>query len=65
VQTSYETMPTTDGAPAYLVKAKLDDDEDPPRIGLKGTAKVYGGWVPLSYYLLRRPLGFLRRAVGI
>lgn len=64
-QTAYETTMTPEGTPAYLLRAKLLDDGKPPRIGLKGTAKIYGGWVPLGYYLLRKPLRALRRALGV
>jgi len=32
---------------------------------LRGTAKIYAGRVTLAYYLLRKPLAFLRRSVGI
>lgn len=64
-QTSYEAAPTHEGVLAYTLKASLDEDGPPPRVGLKGTAKVYGGSVPLIYYLMRRPMLQLRRAVGL
>ena len=35
------------------------------RIGLRGTAKVYGPKVALGYYVLRKPIAFLRRSLGI
>lgn len=63
-QTSYEAAQTTDGTLAYVIKAKLLESA-PPRIGLKGTAKLYAGYVPLSYYVLRKPLAWLRRAAGL
>ena len=31
----------------------------------KGTAKVYGGWVPLAYWVLRRPLAAVRSTLGV
>jgi hypothetical protein len=64
-QTAYETASSPDGQPAYVLRARLIKKEAPPRIGQKGTAKVSAGWVPLSYYLLRKPLRALRRAAGI
>jgi len=64
-QTSYEATLTPDGVLAYTLKAGLDDGGAPPRIGLKGTAKVYGHSVPLIYYVLRRPILQLRRALGV
>ena len=46
-------------------------DEDPNeggdatvRIGLRGTAKIYGDRVLLGYYLFRRPLATLRGWTG-
>ena len=65
VQTSYEAVPTAEGALAYMVRAELKNVAVPPRIGLKGTAKVYAEHVPLGYYLLRKPVVFLRRSLGI
>ena len=38
---------------------------EPPRIGSRGTAKLYGQWVPLSYSLLRRPLTAARQFIGL
>lgn len=63
-QTAYETSITPEGMPAYMLRAQLEQGEKPPRIGLKGTAKISAGWVPLSYYLLRKPMRALRRALG-
>jgi hypothetical protein len=63
-QTSYEAVQTSDNTLAYVLKARLSDPEL-PRIGLKGTAKLYAGYVPLAYYVLRKPLALLRRAAGI
>ena len=49
---------------AYLVKGELTDSESLPRIGLKGTAKIYGEKVTLFYYLFRRPLTAIRQFFG-
>lgn len=38
---------------------------DTPRIGSKGTARLYGETRPLAVQLLRRPLAALRLAVGL
>ena len=65
IQTSYEAVPTAEGTLAYMVRAELKNTPVPPRIGLKGTAKVYAGYVSLGYYLLRKPVVFLRRSLGI
>ncbi|HEY8606076.1 MAG TPA: HlyD family efflux transporter periplasmic adaptor subunit [Noviherbaspirillum sp.] len=64
-QASYEAGTSPEGTPAYVVKAAFADGEDTPRLGLKGTAKVYGGWTVLGYYVMRKPLRALRRALGV
>lgn len=62
---SYEATPAPDGTLAYLVRARLLPGQGLPRIGLRGTAKVYAERVSLGYYLLRKPLAFVRRSLGI
>jgi hypothetical protein len=64
-QASYEATQSPAGLLGYRLKAKLTDTTHPPRIGLKGTAKVYGERVTLFYYLLRRPLAAARQFVGL
>ncbi|TAN47140.1 MAG: HlyD family efflux transporter periplasmic adaptor subunit [Methylococcaceae bacterium] len=61
---SYQAEVTPDEVLAYLVKARFDAGQNPPRIGLKGTAKLYGRPVTLFYYLFRRPLGAVRQWLG-
>ena len=41
------------------------DENKLPRIGLRGTAKVYGSKVSLFYYLFRKPITFMRQLIGI
>lgn len=65
MQASYETGTSPEGHPAYIVRAAFAAGETPPRLGLKGTAKIYAERVPLIYYLLRKPLRTLRHAVGV
>jgi hypothetical protein len=62
---SYEATQTPEGTLAYIVRARMQPGQALPRIGLRGTAKVYGGKVSLGYYLLRKPLAFVRRSLGI
>jgi hypothetical protein len=62
---SYEATPSPDGALAYVVRARLVAGQGLPRIGLRGTAKIYAGRVSLGYYLLRKPLAYARRSLGI
>ncbi|SDZ69152.1 efflux RND transporter periplasmic adaptor subunit [Pseudomonas salomonii] len=60
---AYEAQPTPGGQLSYRLDAQFDDA--PPRIGLRGTAKIYGDRAPLALYLLRRPLAGLRQSVGL
>lgn len=62
---SYEAEVTPAGALAYRVTAGFDGAGPPPRVGLHGTAKIYGEEVPLALYLFRRPLSAVRRALGL
>ena len=62
---SYEATLAPDGTLAYVVRARLKPGQGLPRIGLRGTAKVYAGRVTLGYYLLRKPLAFIRRSIGV
>lgn len=60
---SYQSRQTANGVLAFTVTAKPLGA--PPRIGSRGTAKVYGRWAPLGYALLRRPIASLRQYLGI
>ncbi|WP_338846561.1 HlyD family efflux transporter periplasmic adaptor subunit [Massilia sp. W12] len=64
-QSSYEAVSGADGVVSYLLKAELAPGQPLPRIGWKGTAKVYGGYAPLIYHVLRKPLAAARRMLGI
>lgn len=61
---SYQANATPAGHFAYRLVAQLDDPEQTPRIGLQGSARVYGDRTVLIAYVLRRPLSALRRIVG-
>lgn len=64
LQASYQAAPSPDGIVSYRVRGKLDAGES-ARVGLRGVAKIYGGWRPLGYWMLRRPLGALRQWLGL
>jgi hypothetical protein len=65
-QTSYQATLSPENIPAYRIRGQFDGDASQlARIGLKGTAKLYGESVPLVYYLLRRPLAALREWSGM
>lgn len=62
---AYRAEANVDGVVAYKLKADFVPGENLPRLGLTGTARIHGNWVPFVYYLLRRPLGTLRQWVGL
>lgn len=68
---SYEASTTPEGILAYRLRSTflateslLGNTESGPRLGLKGTAKLFGEKVPLILYLFRRPLAALRQKTG-
>lgn len=62
---SYEAEMTPGGVLAYRIAAAFPQDLAPPRIGLQGTAKLYGERVPLFLYLFRRPFAAARQLLGV
>ena len=51
---------------AFHVVARLTNETtEIPRLGVRGTAQLYGEDVPLVLYLFRRPLSALRQWIGI
>ncbi|GLO40331.1 hypothetical protein PPUN15366_19750 [Pseudomonas putida] len=64
LETSYQARPSDDGVVAYRLLASIDQHAEHARLGLHGTAKLYGDRVMLGYYLLRRPVATLRAWSG-
>jgi hypothetical protein len=64
LETSYQARPTDEGVVAYRLLASIDVPVAHARLGLHGTAKLYGDQVVLGYYLFRRPLAALRAWSG-
>lgn len=64
VETSYQAVTTPDGLAAYRLRAAIEGDAGDARLGLRGTAKIYGNWTVFAYYVLRRPLAALREWSG-
>lgn len=62
---AHEAQPQAEGGYAYRVRATLAAGETAPRIGLKGTVKLRGPWVPLAYWVLRKPLAVVRGLIGL
>lgn len=64
-QASYQPTKSPDGVVAYRVRALLSPQQQAVRLGLRGSAKINGEWVPLGYFLLRRPLAAGRQWLGV
>lgn len=62
---SYSSAPAADGVMSYVFRATLDPAAPAQRLGLKGTAKVYGEPRPLALWLLRRPLASVRQWLAL
>ncbi|MBF0133412.1 MAG: HlyD family efflux transporter periplasmic adaptor subunit [Magnetococcales bacterium] len=60
----FEARQAPDGFLGFRVRAGLDAGGSPVRFGLRGSARFQGEEVRLWYFLLRRPLAFLRQQVG-
>jgi hypothetical protein len=64
IKYSYEPEMTSQNILAYRVTAILIDENIYPRIGLRGSAKIFGDEVRLYFYLFRKPIIFLRQTFG-
>ncbi len=62
---SYKASPSPEGTLAYRLKAQFAQFDPSLRIGLKGTAKIYGEKAPLAFHVLRRPIGVVRSWLGL
>jgi len=60
---AYRAEPTPDGVLAYRIKASFVGGAR-PALGAMGTARIHGRWVPMAYYVLRRPLTLARQWLG-
>jgi hypothetical protein len=61
----YRATTTEAGELAYRIRGEFTEEDQLPRIGMRGTAKLYGEQVSLWYYLFRRPLAVVRRWIGV
>lgn len=64
VRTSYQPVLSPDNIASYRITADFAAGTPLPRLGLKGTAKIYGDRVSLAYYLFRRPIAAVRQFMG-
>ncbi len=61
---AYEAVDRPEGYQAFRLRATLVE-KNAGRVGLKGTARLYGGQVPLAYWIFRRPLASIRAYIGV
>ncbi len=64
IRTSYKPELTPENILAYRIYASIENVVQNPRIGLRGTAKIYGEKTSLFYYLFRVPINLTRQFVG-
>lgn len=62
---NYKSSLSPEGVLSFRATASIEDEDDIPRLGLRGTAKIYGYRTTLFYYLFRKPLTFLRERIGL
>lgn len=61
----YAPTVNAEGLLAYTARANLDSTSDALRLGLKGTAKIYGPPRPFALWVLRRPLAVVREWLSL
>ncbi len=62
---NFQAEMSPEGLFAFRVRADFPVNQPLPRIGLRGTAKMYGQPVPLYYYIFRRPYAAARQWLGL
>ena len=62
---SYEAIQRPDATYAYRLRGIVSGSYSNQRIGLKGTAKISGQYVPMAYWIFRKPLAFVRQFLGL
>lgn len=61
----YEAIQRPDTNYAYRLRAIVSSRNHYQRIGLKGTAKISGNYVPVAYWVFRKPLAVVRQFLGL
>ncbi|MHC4872715.1 MAG: HlyD family efflux transporter periplasmic adaptor subunit [Planctomycetota bacterium] len=56
---------TPEGVPSFLAEADWEDKDKDLRIGLEGTAMLYGDKVSVAYWLARKPWATVRQQLGM
>ncbi len=65
IRSTYEPELSPEEVLSYKLISSFKGNRDTPRIGLRGTAKVYGNRTILFYYLFRKPITFIRQLIGL
>lgn len=65
VRSDYKARPGDSDVLAFKTFARLEGDGKVPRIGLRGTAQIYGEQTYLGIFLFRRPLAAARQYLGL
>lgn len=60
-----EVKVTEGELPSFEAEAEWLNIDKTPKLGLKGSAVIYGEKVSLFYYLFRKPIGVLRKFIGV
>ncbi len=62
---SFVATATPAGKLNYYVAANFNEKKNIPRYGAHGTAKIYGHYVSLFFYLFKRPLIYIQSKLGV
>ena len=62
---SFFATNSEEGVMSYRVLGNIGEDSETTRLGMKGTARIYGEKVSLAYFLFRKPLSAVRQTAGI
>ncbi len=65
VSASYQAGLSERNVLAFRLRARFPIGEARPRLGLKGTAKIYADEVPLWLFLFGKPISVVRRMLGL
>ncbi|MGB7287155.1 MAG: HlyD family efflux transporter periplasmic adaptor subunit [Salaquimonas sp.] len=67
IETSYQPIKSERDTLVFQLRAELlpEENQNDLRIGLRGTAQLFGDPVPLWFFLFRKPLSYLRQLTGI
>ena len=61
---SYQAAEPVGDSLAFTLRGNFTDENEPPRLGTRGTAKVYGSRIPLAAIVMRHPVRMVRQWLG-